>query len=134
MILQNLSIFFSLFITGSPGAIHLSQAKGWYLEEATGINNNGDIIGYGSLNGDIKQRPWILTPVYRRFFPWQKPEYLLPHFVWPDGWERPDDWPEGLPFPLPHPSPFTLVGKGAAPLKNLEFYASLRESAKAINN
>lgn len=38
-----------------------ASASGWVLQEASGINNNGQIVGWGTFQGNV--RPFVLTPV-----------------------------------------------------------------------
>jgi hypothetical protein len=38
----------------------LVHAPGWQLEVATGMNDGGQIVGFGTLNGEL--RGWLLTP------------------------------------------------------------------------
>lgn len=45
------------------------RKAGWILLEATAINNIGQIVGYGYINGETQQRAFLLTPRGRRAAP-----------------------------------------------------------------
>jgi probable HAF family extracellular repeat protein len=58
----------ALMYTGGGGIVNLNTlinpASGWNLQWATAINNVGQIVGYGTLNGDpLDSRAFLLTPV-----------------------------------------------------------------------
>ncbi|MBV9274591.1 MAG: hypothetical protein JO333_11905, partial [Verrucomicrobia bacterium] len=40
----------------------LATNPGWILQTATGINNAGQIVGYGTINGQI--HAFLLTPLH----------------------------------------------------------------------
>jgi probable HAF family extracellular repeat protein len=41
----------------------ISQDSGWILAAATGINNQGQIVGYGFQNGGSNEQAFLLTPL-----------------------------------------------------------------------
>jgi hypothetical protein len=109
------------------------SAQGYQLKSAQCINNAGVIASYGLRGADpIHDYPCILVPQYKIRIP--EFEYMLPHFVWPDGvvnLPKPDNWPEYLPFPLKQPSSFELVGEALALQDDL---VKLAENRNEVSN
>jgi probable HAF family extracellular repeat protein len=56
----------------------LSPSSGWTLEDATGINNLGQIAGWGMINGEI--HAFVMTPPFLKVTididPWFKPNII----------------------------------------------------------
>jgi hypothetical protein len=113
-----------------------AAVKGWHLSDATSINNNGSITGLASLISDPDAtRPYVLTPAIpvRKI----KVEYMLPHILWPgeayDG-PRPKGWPVHIPFPIPSPNPFQIVGRGTVALNNVLACKNLNETLSNLRD
>jgi hypothetical protein len=115
-----------------------AHVKGWDLSCATAINNNGQIVGYGSLAGDTDNLfPWLLTPTNELHIKLIPVEYMLPHFIWPDGAydaPKPKGWPFGLPFPTPTPTPFQIVGSAYHRLNDILIIKNIIEMTRSMSN
>jgi hypothetical protein len=113
-----------------------AQAKGWHLIVGTSINNNGYIVGWGYLNSDkTNQLPFMLKPI----IPVRKIpiEYMLPQALWPgQAWDgpRPKGWPFKIPFPIPSPNPFQIVGSAFNHLNNILISKNVNEITSEMSD
>ncbi|GAO44090.1 hypothetical protein [Flavihumibacter petaseus] len=111
-----------------------AQAKGWDLTTALSINDQGQIVGTGIVNGN--ESPWMLQP-NPKLVSFRIPlvvDYMLPHILWPGqayDAPRPKGWPEEFPFPLPDPLPFDLVGEAFTMQQEIQNLTKIQE---LVNN
>ena len=113
--------------------------NGWFLEHANSINDKGEIVGVGKLDGDPRPLPFLLTPLqYKRIDDILSEipvEHMLPQSLWPgQAWDapRPKRWPRKWPFPLPAESPFQLVGKAHQHLENILISERIQKSITSL--
>jgi hypothetical protein len=114
-----------------------AQINGWDLKRATSINNLGQIVGYGSLNGDVRMSPFLLQPVPRVPINQIPIAYTLPRSLWPGqayDHPRPKGWPPNWPIPLPDPAPFELVGEAYRLKEDIQTAIQIRGQAGKISD